>query len=636
MVDRKKLRVRVIQDGEIRETASLEGGRVRLGRPVGSTGAQALLESQDDGSFLLIDLGEEGTLVNQERITRGTVRDGDELRFGDVVVEVELVDAEEAPALPVDRGGEEIRPERFIVLSDGSIVEPFTMEGYYDEDGNYVPGYYDETGRYHYGYGFYDGTGAWVVAHGYYDPEGEWIPTVGPERESDRELYTETFFQDEEDEQGDVLEVAYLWADYVLDVQSHRKPRTITVGSAEGNDYVLEDPAVPSSSFPLVSFVEGRGYCLNYSPAMAGLVQRDGEQFTLQEAAARGEAVASTEADGLILPLRPGMSVRVGFGPNTFLIRFTTPVEVGAGMGGVQRAPLFYQGVSLTLHLAFMLLIFTLPDGFARVELHDFQAQDRFVEIVVPPDQEEEDEWVAALEEISEEAAMATEPVPSEDPPMTADAEGEADDWDRGHASDEEVALNAGVLEVFANLDDPFGGPGGPDGWGHLIGEMDHAGDGPGDDWGSRITGPRRLGEGDNVGVAPVRIPGDGDRIPGVDPDMTRGPLGEPTLGVHPPEVDGSLDREIIQRVVRQQRRQLVHCYEQELQRDPTLSGRVVMTWVVAANGSVVSANVSETTLNNLAVENCLAARIQRWVFPEPEGGSIVRVNYPFSFHRGD
>lgn len=59
------------------------------------------------------------------------------------------------------------------------------------------------------------------------------------------------------------------------------------------------------------------------------------------------------------------------------------------------------------------------------------------------------------------------------------------------------------------------------------------------------------------------------------------------------------------------------------------------MTWVVAANGSMVSANVSETTLNSLAVENRLAARIQRWVFPEPEGGSMVRVNYPFSFHRG-
>ena len=57
-----------------------------------------------------------------------------------------------------------------------------------------------------------------------------------------------------------------------------------------------------------------------------------------------------------------------------------------------------------------------------------------------------------------------------------------------------------------------------------------------------------------------------------------------------------------------------------------------MMTWVIAPNGSVVSSSVSETTMNNATVENCMAQRIRRWVFPEPDGGGVVRVNYPFNF----
>jgi hypothetical protein len=31
-------------------------------------------------------------------------------------------------------------------------------------------------------------------------------------------------------------------------------------------------------------------------------------------------------------------------------------------------------------------------------------------------------------------------------------------------------------------------------------------------------------------------------------------------------------------------------------------------------------------------VEGCLTDRIRRWIFPEPKGGGIVIVKYPFVF----
>ena len=36
--------------------------------------------------------------------------------------------------------------------------------------------------------------------------------------------------------------------------------------------------------------------------------------------------------------------------------------------------------------------------------------------------------------------------------------------------------------------------------------------------------------------------------------------------------------------------------------------------------------------MNSEAVESCLCGRFLRFVFPEPEGGGIVVVTYPFVF----
>ena len=94
----------------------------------------------------------------------------------------------------------------------------------------------------------------------------------------------------------------------------------------------------------------------------------------------------------------------------------------------------------------------------------------------------------------------------------------------------------------------------------------------------------------------------------------------------------GSLDKEVIRRVVRANSNQVRFCYEKELKKNPKLAGTVKVKFAIASNGSVASAAVTSSTLNNSAVESCLTGRIRRWKFPEPKGGGIVLVNYPFSF----
>jgi TonB family protein len=98
------------------------------------------------------------------------------------------------------------------------------------------------------------------------------------------------------------------------------------------------------------------------------------------------------------------------------------------------------------------------------------------------------------------------------------------------------------------------------------------------------------------------------------------------------PIIMGSLDKEIIRRIIKQHIAQIRYCYEKELVRNPGLFGKVATQFTIAANGSVQSADVSQSTLNNSEVERCITAKIRTWQFPKPKGGGIVIVKYPFIF----
>jgi hypothetical protein len=101
------------------------------------------------------------------------------------------------------------------------------------------------------------------------------------------------------------------------------------------------------------------------------------------------------------------------------------------------------------------------------------------------------------------------------------------------------------------------------------------------------------------------------------------------------PVVMGSLDPEIIRRIVREHAGQIRYCYEQELNRTPGLAGKVIMKWVISGEGKVTSAQKESSEMKNANVENCMASRIKTWVFPKPKGGGIVLVSYPFVFKQG-
>ena len=108
-----------------------------------------------------------------------------------------------------------------------------------------------------------------------------------------------------------------------------------------------------------------------------------------------------------------------------------------------------------------------------------------------------------------------------------------------------------------------------------------------------------------------------------------------PTVRQAKAEVQGSLDTDIIRRIVRAHINEVRYCYNQGLSANPNLKGRVAIEFVIDAKGKVTTATVKETTMSDAAVGQCIAKQMVKWTFPKPEGGGVVKVVYPFVLEPG-
>jgi len=100
--------------------------------------------------------------------------------------------------------------------------------------------------------------------------------------------------------------------------------------------------------------------------------------------------------------------------------------------------------------------------------------------------------------------------------------------------------------------------------------------------------------------------------------------------------VMGSLDRTVIQRVIRRHLNQIRYCYERDLQVSPPLAGKIAVRMVIGPEGRVTSANAAQDTLAWPKTTECVLRVIKRLRFPRPKGGGVVVVTYPFVFKMAD
>lgn len=107
-------------------------------------------------------------------------------------------------------------------------------------------------------------------------------------------------------------------------------------------------------------------------------------------------------------------------------------------------------------------------------------------------------------------------------------------------------------------------------------------------------------------------------------------PLAGPVSSTGGAEVTGgSIDKEVIRRVIRRHINEVRFCYEKELTKNPKLAGNVAVSFRISTSGAVDKSEIKSSTLNNADVESCIATRVLTWVFPAPIGGP-VGITYPF------
>jgi TonB family protein len=101
--------------------------------------------------------------------------------------------------------------------------------------------------------------------------------------------------------------------------------------------------------------------------------------------------------------------------------------------------------------------------------------------------------------------------------------------------------------------------------------------------------------------------------------------------------VRGSLDKEIIRRIFQRHRNEIRYCYEQQLQKNHTLEGRMVLELTIEDSGRVTGSRIVESAIaNDAELGACVTQAGRRWEFPKTLGASLVVVRYPYLFRSTD
>jgi hypothetical protein len=144
-------------------------------------------------------------------------------------------------------------------------------------------------------------------------------------------------------------------------------------------------------------------------------------------------------------------------------------------------------------------------------------------------------------------------------------------------------------------------------------------------------------GPGTGIDMGGIEVlPGGKPGLPGGDFGKFVGRPGAPGYTPKGPKigtvgqtvVSGHLPPELIQRTVRQNFGRFRMCYEQGLGRNPSLTGRVEVRFLIDSSGTVANVAQGASDLPDSGVVSCIVKAFYGLSFPAPENGT-VRVTYP-------
>lgn len=624
----------------------------------------AMFDASRGDDVFIMDLGSaSGTFVNDKKVNKQKLAVGDAIKLGDVLLTVEAIGeaAQEAPALPVeepaapDAPAEEAKAEEApaeeapveaapveAAPAEAAPVEEAKAEEAPVEEAKAEEAPEEESkGKKGKGKkdaakkadiaaeeakaladkqaAFQEKMKAAKAKRVTYDLE------VLPEKNTPPKSKSTVF---------EAREVA--WGHTLLSIIHTPTPRTMTFGEKKSDDFFISSDYLPSPSYPVVTG-KGSQFVVHFTDKMQGKVDTNGSTETFEKLAKGGKV--SSDSSGFGLPLEKNMAATYEFGDITYYFRHVDEEKL-------DRVP-FTKTIDypITILLVIFLLIYSLMTVYLKrlppPEVADIlDAPDRFAKLILepveleepPPPPEEELMKDSAEKSIGEEGKIGEEEA------VIDKTEGSA----KKRLEDEKVANEAGILGALdrgmENMDRLFGGGGLGAGLEKNLGMLD--GISGLDMRGAGGLGSR--GSGLGGGGMALGIGGLGTRGRGGGKGGARYGFGAAgdlqkraaklDIQVGNPDIRGALDKSIIARIIKKHYSQIRYCYQKELNKNPNLYGKISINFTISPQGTVSKSTVRVSTMKNNEVEQCVANTIRRIIFPQPKGGGIVVVTYPFIF----
>jgi pSer/pThr/pTyr-binding forkhead associated (FHA) protein/outer membrane biosynthesis protein TonB len=592
----------------------------------------AVINVEDDGTVQLLDLGTAaGTLVAGERISNADLSPGDRFTVGDLEIVLRFDEAEGAtPTM-------DVRPSEVGVAaavdSAGAAGDDTVGDPIHAMDSEDV---LEMVMR--------SGTGT----------SNAGIDIKAPK----------------------VLEVNQIWSNVLLDTRHYARGANVRIGSSVGwrwsllgvqlgwvpssavavlsvsppmwsevvsdwrNDFYTSDDSLPGGlDFDLFSWT-GSNFVAKVDTRWDGFADVGEQRFTFEELVTAGKAQKT--GNFYEIPVTEDLRLAIDIDGVIF---FSHMVAAGKRVLASATDNLDYPFLGIFAFCAFVGAMFGLVMAFSppRPENEMVEIPDRFVEIML--DRPEPEKKEAKKPEANPDAGEGEKAKKEEGKVGKKDAKMKKAKGNKKEVAktqrDREIAENAGVLGALDDagaMDGVFGSSGLDanltGGIGGLIGAKGvQIGAGG---LGSRGSGLGGGGSAEGLGGLGTRGVGSGRSGFGSG-GGSFGAKGEGRVSATSgdPLILGALDRSLIDQVIKAKMAQIRYCYQRELQKDPSLGGKIVIKFTIAKDGTVSKASVKTTSINNSAVEQCVVGRFYKMQFPEPKGGGIVIVSYPFIFSGG-
>jgi hypothetical protein len=421
------------------------------------------------------------------------------------------------------------------------------------------------------------------------------------------------------------VDVTAMWGGTVIGVARAATGGAVTIGAGPGASLNVAHPSVPQAEYALVTMT-GQGAVIKAASGMEVLVNdRPSESGTVT--------------------LESGDTVRVRVGPVELVVQYSKKAPT-ALVGLTEMLDVFYTktlAIALMIQLGLIAAMFITPI-LPNLDDEDlFKNQAEFTKLILAAQEKKKEKkedlsGKKAAQHKDDAGVFGKKDKPKEDKVASKAGAPKVDkdkrEEDRKIAMDALAALGLkGPEGAVSNVFGPGGlGSGVNNALGGLKGaSMGDAGGAGG--LGSRGTGAG--GGGTGLGIGGL---GSGTgRGSGGNGNIDLGGRGKGTTKIVPGKItyEGGLSREEIQRVISRVMSQIKYCYEKELNKDPNLEGKLVMFWIISGTGDVQTTQTAQNTFGGAsgpAIDQCVSRIIQRLKFPNPKGGGIVNVTYPFVF----